>query len=149
MVTRSVAERRSSESIKQQRSMSITVRGGKHRRAGRKVMGLMLLTGVAEAKAVGGTAKGEQPTVVLYGADEALEELADVLFDGKPLHRGEELDDEIEETLGEADDEALPGCARLGGVWVGMWDMAVGGLGGVLRCDGHVGVGARRGRKEG
>jgi len=65
--------------------------------------------GVAEAKAVGGTAKGEQPTVGLYGADEALEELADVLFDGELLHRGEELDDEIEETLGEADDEALPG----------------------------------------
>jgi len=30
-----------------------------------------------------------------------------------------------------------------------MWDMAVGGLGGVLGCDGHVGVGARRGRKGG
>jgi hypothetical protein len=45
----------------------------------------------------------------------------------------------------------LPGCARLGGVWVGMGDIAVGGLGGVLRCDGHVGVGAQggEGRRDG
>jgi hypothetical protein len=59
----------------------------------------VLLTGVAEAKAVSSAAKGEQPTVGLYGADEALEELADVFLDGELLRRGEELDDEIEETL--------------------------------------------------
>jgi len=99
-----------------------------------------LLTGIAEAEAIGGTAKGEQATVRLYGADEALEELANVLLDGELLGRGEELYDEIEETLGEADDEALPGCARvLSRVWMGVvGDMAVGGsLGGMLRCDGH------------
>jgi len=104
----------------------------------------LLLTGVAEAEAVGRTAKGEQSTVRLYGADEALEELADVFLDGELLRRGEELDNEIEETVREGDDEALPGCARLGGLWVGVGDMAVGGLGGVLRCDGHVVRGSGR-----
>jgi len=56
-------------------------------------------TGVAEAEAVGSTAKGEEPTVRFYGADEALEELADVLLNSQLLCRGEELDDKIEETL--------------------------------------------------
>jgi hypothetical protein len=56
-------------------------------------------TGVAEAEAVGSTAKGEEPTVRFNGADEALEELADVLLDGKLLDRGEELHDKVEETL--------------------------------------------------
>jgi hypothetical protein len=59
----------------------------------------LFLTRVAEAKAVSRTAKGEQSTVRLYGADEALEELADVFLDGELLRRGEELDDEIEETV--------------------------------------------------
>lgn len=80
----------------------------------------MLLTGVAEAEAIGGTAKGKEPTVRFYGADEALEELADVLFNGKLLCRGEELYDKIKETLRETSDEALLGCAGLGGVRVGM-----------------------------
>ena len=104
------------------------------------VLGLRL-TGIAEAEAIGGTAKGQEATVRLYGADEALEELADVLLDGELLRSGEELYDEIEETLREAGDEALPGCARvLSRVGMGMvWNMAVGGsLGGVLRCDGHM-----------
>ena len=108
----------------------------------------MLLTGVAKAKAVGCTTKGEQPTVGLYGADEALEELADVFLDGELLRRGEELDNKLEETVREGDDEALSNCARLGGLWVGVGDMAVGSLGGVLRCDGHV-VGGVSGRKQG
>ena len=56
-------------------------------------------TGVAKAEAVGSTAKGEEPTVRFYGADETLKELADVLLDGQLLDRGEELHDKIEETL--------------------------------------------------
>jgi hypothetical protein len=74
-----------------------------------------VLTGVAKAEAIGGAAKGEQATVRLYGSDQALEELADVLLDGELLRRGEELDDEIKETLREAGKEALLGCARVGG----------------------------------
>ena len=58
-----------------------------------------MLTGIAEAEAIGGTAKGVEATVRLYGADEALEQLADVLLDGELFRRGEELHDEIEETL--------------------------------------------------
>jgi hypothetical protein len=104
----------------------------------------LLLTGVAEAEAVSRTAKGEQSTVRLYGADEALEELADVFLDGELLRRREELDNEIEETVREGDDEALPGCARLGELWVGVGDMTVGSLCGVLRCDGHVVRGSGR-----
>ena len=58
----------------------------------------MVLTGVAEAKAIGGTAKGEEPTFGFYGADEALEEFADVLLNGELVGGGEALNDEIEET---------------------------------------------------
>lgn len=57
-----------------------------------------MLTGVAEAEAIGSTAKGEEPTVGLYGADEALEEFADVLLNGELVGGGEVLYDEIEET---------------------------------------------------
>jgi hypothetical protein len=57
-----------------------------------------VLTGVAEAEAIGGTAKGEEPTVRFYGADEALEEFADVLLNGKLVGGGEVLYDEIKET---------------------------------------------------
>jgi hypothetical protein len=94
-------------------------------------------TGIAEAKAIRGAAKGEQTTVRLYGADEALKELADILFHSELLHRREKLDDKLEKTLGEVNNEALPGRAR-GRVWVGMWDMAGGCLGRVLRRHGHV-----------
>jgi len=58
-----------------------------------------VLTRVAEAEAIGSTAKGEEPTVRFYGADEALEEFADVLLNGELVGRGKELYDEIEETL--------------------------------------------------
>ncbi len=58
-----------------------------------------MLTRVAEAEAIGSTAKGEEPTVRFYGADEALEEFADVLLNGELVGRGKELYDEIEETL--------------------------------------------------
>jgi hypothetical protein len=58
-----------------------------------------VLTRIAEAEAIGGAAKEQQATVRLYGADEALEELADILLDGELLCCGEELHDEIEETL--------------------------------------------------
>ena len=57
-----------------------------------------VLTGVAEAEAIGGAAKGEEPTVRFYGADEVLEEFADVLFNGELVGGGEVLYDEIEET---------------------------------------------------
>lgn len=57
-----------------------------------------MLTGVAEAEAIGSATKGEQPTVGFYGADEALKEFADVLFNGKLVGGGEVLYDEIEET---------------------------------------------------
>ena len=57
-----------------------------------------VLTGVAEAEAIGGTAKGEEPTVRFYGADEALKEFADILFNGELVGGGEVLNDEIEET---------------------------------------------------
>ena len=57
-----------------------------------------MLTGVAEAEAIGGTAKGEEATVRFYGADEALEEFADILLDGKLVGGGKVLYDEIEET---------------------------------------------------
>ena len=60
---------------------------------------MSVLTRVAEAEAVGGTAKGEEPIVRFYGADEALKELADVLLNSELLGRGEELYDKIEETL--------------------------------------------------
>lgn len=111
-----------------------------------------VLTGIAKAEAIGGTAKGQEATVRLYGANEALEELANVLLDGELLRRGEELHDEIEETLGEGGNEALPGCAGLlTMVWVGMMrDMAMGGsLGGVLRCDGHCEEGSVGAKQEG
>lgn len=102
-------------------------------------------TGIAKAEAIGRTAKGEQPAVRFYGADEALEELADVLLHSQLLHRREELQDEVEERLREAGDEALLGCAGLGvagRVRVGMRDMAGSGFGGVLLgCDGHGGGG--------
>ena len=65
-------------------------------------------TGVLEAEAIGRAAKGEEPAIGLDCADEAFEELADVLLDGHLLGSGEELDDELEETLGEVLDEALP-----------------------------------------
>ena len=108
-----------------------------------------MLTRVAEAEAVGSAAKGEEPTVRFYGADEALEELADVLLNSQLLCRGEELDDKIEETLREAGDEALLGCAGMGRVVrVGMCDMARSGFGGMLLgCNGHEGVGERNGGK--
>jgi len=57
----------------------------------RQVLLGLVLTGIAEAEAIGGTAKGQQATIRLYGADEALEELANVLLDGELLRRGEEL----------------------------------------------------------
>lgn len=57
-----------------------------------------MLTGVAEAEAIGRAAKGEQPAVRFYGADEALEEFADVLLNGELVGGGEALYDEIEET---------------------------------------------------
>ena len=57
-----------------------------------------VLTGVAEAEAIGGTAKGEEPAVGLYGADEALEEFANVLLNGELVGGGEVLYDEIKET---------------------------------------------------
>ena len=99
-----------------------------------------MLTGIAEAEAIRGAAKGEQTTVWLYGADEALKELADILFNSELLHRGEKLDDKFKKTLGEVSYEALSGRAGLGRVWVGMWDMAGGCLGGVLRRNGHLSV---------
>ena len=52
------------------------------------------------------TAKGEQPTVGVYGMDEVLEVLVDISLDGKLLHPKEELDSEIEETVQEGDNEA-------------------------------------------
>jgi hypothetical protein len=58
----------------------------------------VVLTGVAEAEAIGGTSKGEEPTFGFYGADEALEEFADVLLNGELVGGGEALYDEIEET---------------------------------------------------
>lgn len=54
--------------------------------------------GVAEAEAIGGTAKREEPTVRFNGADEALEEFADVLLNGELVGGREVLYDEIEET---------------------------------------------------
>ena len=110
-----------------------------------------MLTGVAEAEAIGRAAKGEQPAVRFYGANEALEELADVLLHSELLHRREELQDKLEERLREAGDEALLGCAGLrvaGRVRVGMRDMAGSGFGGVLLgCDGHGCQGGRRRRR--
>ena len=52
------------------------------------------------------TAKGEQPTVGVYGVDEVLEELVDISLDSKLLHPEEELNSEIEETVQEGDNEA-------------------------------------------
>lgn len=98
----------------------------------------MVPTRVAEAKAIGGAAKGEQPAVGFYGADEAFEELSNVLFDSEFLRGGEKLYDEIEETLREGGDESLPGCARMGGVRVKMGGMARSGLGRMLLgCNSH------------
>lgn len=57
-----------------------------------------VLTGIAEAEAIGGTPKGEETTVGFYSADEALEEFADVLLDGELVGGREALYDEIEET---------------------------------------------------
>ena len=53
-------------------------------------------TGVLEAEAIGRAAKGEQPAIWLDCADEAFEELADVLLDGHLFGGREELDDELE-----------------------------------------------------
>ena len=97
-----------------------------------------MLTGIAKAKAIRGAAKGEQTTVRLYGADEALKELADILFHGELLHCREKLDDKLKKTMGEVNNEALAGRAGLGRVWVGVWDMAGGCLGRVLGRNGHV-----------
>ena len=118
-----------------------------------------MLTGVAEAEAIGRAAKGEQPAVGFNGADEALEELADVLLDRQLLDRREELQDKVEERLREPGDEALLRCARrllrvgrvrrrVGMVMVMVRGMAGSGSGGVLLgCDGHgVGWGAGGGR---
>jgi len=66
--------------------------------AGEEVEKRWVLTGVAEAEAIGGTAKGEEPAVRFYGADEALEEFADVLLNSELVRGGEVLYDEIEET---------------------------------------------------
>ena len=57
-----------------------------------------VLTGVVEAEAIGSAAKGEEPTVGLYGAYEALEEFADILFNGELVGGGEVLYDEIKGT---------------------------------------------------
>jgi hypothetical protein len=81
---------------------------------------MWVLTGVAEAEAIGGTAKRVEPTVRFYGTDEALEEFADVLLNGELVGGWEVLYDEIKETEREASDEVLLRCARLGGVRVGM-----------------------------
>jgi hypothetical protein len=59
----------------------------------------LVLTRIAEAEAIGGAAKGQQAIVRLYGADEALEELVDVLLDGHLLRCGEALHDKIEESF--------------------------------------------------
>ncbi len=97
MVTRSDAFSRSPESMRQHRSMSsrgqaISVSSGHptvddaHTR-------------VLEAEAVRRAPKREQSAIWLNGADEAFEKLADVLLDGHLLRGGEELDDEVKETL--------------------------------------------------
>lgn len=142
MVTRSEAASRSSESIKQQRSIS--------KWAVKKASSIVYesrLTRIPKAEPVGGAPEGEQPTVRLDGADEPLEQLAHILLDGELLWRRQELDDKVEETLGELCDEALardlgdpPGDGRGGGLrrWRGHGVRA-------LRGDRHTGRGTRAG----
>ena len=71
--------------------------------------GMRARTGVLEAKAIGRAAEREESAVGLDCADEAFEELADILLDGHLVGSGEELDDELEETLRGVPDEALAG----------------------------------------
>ena len=102
-------------------------------------------TRVLEAKAISRAAKREKPAVGLDCADETFKELADILLDGHLVGSGEELDDELEETLGEVLDEAL---ARYGPpllLWRGIWgeELLAEGVGG---GDGRVGEGGGHGR---
>lgn len=53
---------------------------------------------VAEAEAIGRTAKGEVPTVKFYGADEGVEVFADALLNCELVGGREVPYDEIEET---------------------------------------------------
>lgn len=74
------------------------------------------LTRVAEREAISGGAKSKKTRVWLDGADETFKELPDVLLDLEFLGGGKELDDKVEETLGEVSDETL-----LGGVPAVLW----------------------------
>lgn len=96
------------------------------------------LARVAETEAVGGAAERQETTIGFDGADEPLEQFPDILLDCELFCRWEELDDEIDETLGEFSEESLLGrwaTALLLGwdaVWVGVWLVnAVGTSGGL------------------
>jgi hypothetical protein len=71
-------------------------------------------TRVAEGEAIRGGAKGEEAAGGLEVAEEALEEEADALLDVELVGGGEELDDKVEEALGELGGEAGP-ALRHGG----------------------------------
>ena len=100
MLTKSDALSRSSESMRQQRSISARSVSicELHRGAGR--------TRISQTEAIGGAPEGQQPTLGLEGPDESLQQLADILLDCELLRGGKELDHEIIETLGELGEEA-------------------------------------------
>ena len=102
-------------------------------------------TRILEAETIRRAAKGQESAIWLDSADEAFEELADVLLDGHLLCSGEELDDELEETLGEVLDEALTRYGPPLLLWRGIWgeELLAEGVGG---GDGRVGEGGGHGR---
>ena len=61
---------------------------------------MIIHTRVPKTKSVCCTSEREQTTVGLDCANEAFEELADILLDGHLVGSGEELDDELEESPG-------------------------------------------------
>jgi hypothetical protein len=127
MVTRSVAARRSGESIRQQRSMSRFVKCELVNSMER----VPIPTRVAQAESVGGAPEGQETAVWLDCADEALKELADILLYNELLWCWEELDHEIEEALGEVSEEAVLGEAPA--VRSGLLEVGIVVLGGDMR----------------
>jgi hypothetical protein len=67
------------------------------------------LARVPERKSVRSAPEREQAALGFDGADEAFEQLANVLLDAELLRGWQQLDDEIEEALGELGMEAIPG----------------------------------------
>lgn len=105
IVTRSAAERRSSESIKQHRSMSVH----ENKQLLKLLIAVRHFTRVPECKSVPSTSERQQSTIGFDGTNKPLQQLSDILFDGHLFCSGQQLDYEIVQALWKLGHEALFG----------------------------------------